>query len=175
MMRYAEDEEPIIAKKQLPMPANFVAPLAKRAPATIDAPAWMVQQQPLDIARGWQTLEGAQEHTSAMDRAKALRVRLVPFLWGWLGLSAVVGAAVLYVAENVPVAGLLTLLLFSALTAFTYIRLNGQDYAHSREGTERHKVDVAADLARMQMQHEQELRRMAMGFYVKQLEGRERD
>ena len=45
-------------------------------------------------------VEGAQERTSAMDRARALRVRLMPFvaLWGLLGV--LVGAVVLVVAEN---------------------------------------------------------------------------
>jgi hypothetical protein len=172
-MNYDEQLQPVTRKGPPPI-SNYVAPLAKRDPVTVDAPAWMVQQEPLNLAAGWTTIEGAQEHTSAMDRAKALRVRLMPFLWGWGGLSLVVGAAVLYVAKNVPVAGLLTLLLFSALTAFTYYKLNHTDYEYSREGTEHHKVNVAADLAKTQMRYNAEARREAMNFYVKQLEKRER-
>jgi hypothetical protein len=172
-MNYEEQRQPTTRKGPPPV-GNFVAPLAKREPVTIDAPAWMVQREPLNLAAGWQTIEGAQEHTSAMDRAKALRVRLVPFLWGWGGLSFVVGAAVLYVAKNVPVAGLLTLLLFSALTAFTYYKLNHTDYEYSREGTEHHKVNVAADLAKTQMKYDAEARRDAWNYYVKRLNDGER-
>jgi hypothetical protein len=172
-MNYNEQLQPVTMKGPPPV-KNLVLPLAKREPVTIDAPAWLAQREPLNLAAGWQTIEGAVEHTSAMDRAKALRVRLMPFLWGWGGLSVVVGATVLYVAKNVPVAGLLTLLLFSALTAFTYYKLNHTDYEYSREGTEHHKVNVAADLAREQMRHEAELRRVALGAYVKQLERHDR-
>jgi hypothetical protein len=172
---YEEEDGPLINKKNLPMPSNLVLPLAKRTPPpTVDAPAWLVQREPMNLAAGWTSFEGAQEHTSAMDRAKALRVRLVPFLWGWFGLSFVLGVVVLLVVKDAPSAGLATILLFSALTAATYVKLNGQDYAHSREGTERHKVDTAADLAKMQMKQDHELRKMALDSYVRQLTDRER-
>mgnify|MGYP000930996625 CR=1 FL=1 len=153
---------------------NFVtpAPLATRQPQTIDAPAWLVQSQPQDLARALETADGAQERTSAMDRAKALRVRLVPFVGLWALLGVIVGVVVLYVAQNAPGAALGGLLVFTALTSATYIKLNGQDYAHSREGTERHKVDTAAYLVERQMDNEQELRRMALEAYLRQIEGR---
>lgn len=172
-MRYTEDEEPIVVKGKVPMPPNFVAPLAKREPVTVDAPAWMVQREPMNLAAGWQTLEGAQEHTSAMDRAQALQVRMVPWLWSWGIVGVIVGLSLWWISKT-PELVLAGALSFAGLTAFTYYKMNGQDYAHSREGTERHKVDVAADLAREQMRHEQELRRMAWQFQVKQLEDRER-
>jgi hypothetical protein len=154
---------------------NFVtpAPLATRQPVTIDAPAWMVQQQPLDLTRALEVADGAQERTSAMDRAKALRVRLVPFLWGWVGLSVIVGAVVLMVAQNAPGAALLALLTFSGLTSVTYYRLNRTDYDYSREGTERHKVDTSAYLVERQMDNEHELRRMALDAYLQTLERNE--
>jgi hypothetical protein len=172
-MNYEEQRQPTTRKGPPPV-SNFVAPLAKRDPVTIDAPAWMVQQEPFNLAAGWTTIEGAQEHTSAMDRAKALRVRLLPFAVAWGILSVVIGGIVIYVAANVPIAALLTMFLFSALTAFTYYKLNHTDYEFSREGTERHKVDTAADLAKTQMRYNAEARRDAWGYYVKQLENHER-
>lgn len=178
MNDYDETPEPAAVwmqvQRQRAAQRNFVtpAPLATRQPQTIDAPAWLVQSQPQDLARALETADGAQERTSAMDRAKALRVRLVPFLWGWVGLSVIVGAVVLIVAQNAPGAALLALLTFSGLTSVTYYRLNRTDYDYSREGTERHKVDTAAYLVERQMDNEQELRRMALEAYLRQIEGR---
>lgn len=153
---------------------NFVAPapLATRQSVTIDAPAWLAQSQPLELAQALTAVDGAQERTSAMDRARALRVRLMPFvaLWGLLGV--IVGVVVLYVAQNAPGAALGGLLTFAALTAYTYYRLNRTDYDYSREGTERHKVDTAAYLVERQMDNEHELRKMALETYLRHLEGR---
>jgi hypothetical protein len=172
-MNYEEQRQPTTRKGPPPV-SNFVAPLAKREPVTVDAPAWMVQREPLNLAAGWQTIEGAQEHTSAMDRAKALRVRLVPFVLLWLLLSGVMGFIVYQVVQSNVGAGVTTLLLFSALSAYTYYRLNRTDYEFSREGTERHKVDATVSLARDQMRYEYESRKDALNFQVKQLERRER-
>jgi len=159
------------AQRNFVMPAP--APLATRQPVTIDAPAWLATSQPQDLTRGLETQEGAQERTSAMDRAKALRVRLIPFLWGWVGLSVIVGAVVLIVAQNAPGAALLALLTFSGLTSVTYYRLNRTDYDYSREGVERHKVDTSAYLVERQLDNEHELRRMALEAYLETLDRNE--
>ncbi len=176
MSPYEDEETPaqmyLQLQRQRAAERNFVAPapLATRQPQTIDAPAWMVQQQPLAVTSAWTAIDGAQEHTSAMDRARALRVRLLPFVLLWALLSVCVGVVVLYVAQNAPGAALGGLLVFTALTAGTYIKLNGQDYAHSREGTERHKIDTAAYLAERHMEYEHEFKRMALDAYLKTLE-----
>jgi hypothetical protein len=149
--------------------SSFVAPEPKQLPATIDAPAWLVERQPLDMANVWTPTEGARESTSAMDRAKALRVRLLPFVVLWVLLSVIVGVVVLYAAKNAPGAALLGLLTFTALSAFTYYRLNRTDYEYSREGTERHRLDTAADLARRRMNHEHDLRDRALDIYEQTL------
>jgi len=154
-------------------PPKFVAAEPKQLPATVDAPAWLVERQPMPLETVWTPVEGAQEHTSAMDRAQALRVRLVPFVALWGLLAVVVGVVVLMVAQNAPGAALVGLLTFTALSAVTYIKLNTTDYTFSREGTERHRLDTAADLARRRMNHEHELRRMALETYLKALERNE--
>lgn len=180
MNPYDDDETPaqvwMQLQRQKAAERNFVtpAPLATRQPVTIDAPAWMVQSQQQDLTRALETADGAQERTSAMDRARALRVRLIPFVLLWALLAVIVGAVVLYVAQNAPGAALGGLLVFTALTAVTYVKLNTTDYQYSREGTERHKVDTAAYLTERQMEHEQELRRMALEAYLRQLEGRDK-
>lgn len=154
--------------------ASFVpAQLPSRQPATVEAPGWMTERQPLAVDAVWTPVEGAQERTSAMDRAKALRVRLVPFLVTWALIAGVVGVVVWQVAQQWPAGALLALLLFAALTAVTYYRLNRTDYDYSREGTERHRLDTAAGLARQRMAHEHELRRMALQAYLESLDRHE--
>ena len=108
-----------------------------------------------------------------MDRAKALRVRLMPFVALWALLAVIVFVVVLFVAKNAPGAALGGLLAFTALTAFTYYRLNRTDYDYSREGTERHKIDTAAYLVERHMDNEQELRKMALEAYLGTLERHE--
>ena len=147
---------------------------AEQPPAVVDAPAWLTERQPLDVGAVWTPTDGAQERTSAMDRAKALRVRLVPFLVTWGLIAGVVGVVVWQVAKQWPAGALLALLLFATLTAVTYYRLNRTDYDYSREGTERHRLDTAADLARQRMQHDYELHRMALGAYIEALDRHER-
>jgi hypothetical protein len=170
---WREDLEsgPVVSRVQTPMPASFVgAQLAKREPVTIDAPAWMTTTTPQDLTRALQVGTGAEEHTSAMDRAKALRVRLVPFLALWGLLAVITFVVVLLVAQNAPGAALGGLLVFVALSSATLIKLNGQDYAHSTNGVERFKVATSADLTRAQMNHEQELRKMALDAWLKRME-----
>ena len=123
----------------------------------------------------WDPQGGTVEKTSAMDRAQAVRVRVVPFLWTWAGIGVVVGGAVWLASGQAPIAALLGSLAFAGLTGLTYYRLNRTDYDYSREGTEQLRIRQAAELERQRMQHEQELRRAALDAYLQQLEGRNRD
>lgn len=160
------------AVRRLP---SFVAPDPPRqTPATVDAPAWLVQQRPLDVGAVWTPTDGARETTSAMDRARALQVRLVPWLAAWFLIALVVGVATALAARQWPAGALVTVLLFAVLTAVTWTKANRTDYEYSREGTERHRLDTAADLTRQQMEHEHELRRMALQAYLESLDRHER-
>ena len=155
------------------VPAAAPAPLAKREQTVDVIPQWLATAQPVDLSTAWAASDGARENTSAMDRAQALRVRLVPFVGLWALLGVIVGIVVLYVAQNAPGAALGGLLTFSALTAYTYYRLNRTDYDYSREGTERHKIDTAAYLVERQLDNEHELRRMALEAYLETLDRNE--
>lgn len=150
---------------------NFVAPapLATRQPVTIDAPSWLASSQPVDLAQALTAADGAQERTSAMDRARALRVRLLPFVLLWALLAVIVFVVVLYVAQNAPGAALGGLLVFTAMSAVTYVKLNTTDYQFSREGTERHKVDTSAYLVEKHLDHDYRLRELALEAYFRTL------
>ena len=155
---------------------NYVAaaPLARREPQTIDATAWLATSQHMDVTPVWAAPDGARENTSAMDRARALRVRLLPFVALWALLGVIVGVLVLYIASNAPGAAMGGLLVFTALTSVTYVKLNGQDYAHSREGTERHRIDSATYLAERQLDHKARMQEKALDAYLRQMENRNR-
>ena len=183
MGRYDEyDETPDPAQLYLQLQReraaqrNFVtpAPLATRQPQTVDAPGWLVQAQPLDVATAWQAQQGAREASDPITRARGLQLRVLPFLGLFALGSVALGAVVWLVAGTLPGAALAAVLTFSLAGFITYARLNTTDYQYSREGTERHKVDTAADLARTQMENDQELKRLALESYLRQIEGRNR-
>jgi hypothetical protein len=157
---------------QLPMARSFVAPAppeviqVRREP---QLPDWIGAAAPLDLP-SFASSEGTREASSPLLRAQALRVRLLPFALLWAVIAIVLGVAVILTIGSMPGAGLTALLTFGALTAFSYYRMNGQDYTYSREGTERHKVDTVHALELAKMEHNLEVRRMAFDFYLKLLE-----
>ncbi len=174
---YDETPEPAALwmqlQRQKAAQRNFVepAPLARREPQTIDQVAqWAMQAQPLDVAQAWQPLPAAKESTSAVDRARGLQLRLAPFVALYALAGVVVGGAVWLVAGTMPGAALLAGVTFVALGIFTYRRMNLDDYDHSGAGVERLRITEAADLQREQMEHEQELKRLAFEAYLRRLE-----
>lgn len=136
--------------------------LARQAAEIASVPTTVIVDDAL------QTLEGAKESTSGMDRSMALVVRLIPFSVVWLILAIGVGWAA-------ALGGWFTLCFFSGLTAVTYAYLDRQEYKYSRNGLEIHKVDTLADLKRDEMSHQQELRRMALEATLKMMEVRSDD
>ena len=55
---------------------------------------------------------------------------------------------------------------FSALTAVTFIRLNGQEFEHSRNGVERHRIYAVTDLWEKELDQTHELKKMALTTYL---------
>lgn len=179
MARYDDDAEETPAEIYLQMrrraaQANFVpaqsAPLARRDQTVDVVPAWLTPTAQMDVSSAWQPLQGAKESTSAVDRAKGLQMRLVPFLALYGAAGVVVGGAVWLVAGTLPGAALLAVVTFAGAGIFTYRRMNLDDYDHSPGGVERLRIGEAAQLQREQMEHEQELKRMALESYLKRWE-----
>ena len=52
------------------------------------------------------------------------------------------------------------------LTAATFIKMNGQEFDHSRNGLERHRVNRAADLRQTELENTHELKKMALQTYL---------
>lgn len=109
-------------------------------------------------------LESIRETATPVQRSVGLAIRLLPFSVVWLVLSV----GVLLLADSV----LGGLLLFSVLTAASYIYLDRNERTDSAVGLEKHKAVLAASLRSKELDHNHELRSRALDSYIKQLERR---
>lgn len=109
------------------------------------------------------SLETIRETATPGGRAWGVFVRLLPWLIPWLAICA----GILYLLDD----PLIPLLIFAGLTAVTVYGLNRQDYAHSAAGVERHKADLAHDLAVQKEDNAQVLRKTALAAYIRRLDG----
>jgi hypothetical protein len=102
---------------------------------------------------------GSEEYATPVSRAKGQLLRLLPFSLVWLILT---GGIVWALGLSFPY----LLVGFAILTAATYVRMNGQEFEHSRNGLERHRVDTAAELREKEMDQTHELKKMALQTYL---------
>ena len=86
-------------------------------------------------------------------------IRLLPFAAVWLLLT---GGVVWLLGLTLPY----LLIGFAVLTAATFIKMNGQEFDHSRNGLERHRVNRAADLRQTELENTHELKKMALQTYL---------
>lgn len=103
------------------------------------------------------------ETTSGVDRAQATLLRSIPLTV----ILAILGIG-LMLAFDINLVW--TLLIFTTLTIGGYIAFTWLDYRHSASGLERHRIDAAAEIKRMELTHRQELKRMALETYLYLLE-----
>jgi hypothetical protein len=109
---------------------------------------------------------GSEEYATPISRAKGQLLRLIPFSAVWLILT---GGVVWVLGLTFPY----LLVGFAVLTAATYVRMNGQEFEHSRNGLERHRIDAATDLREKELDQTHELKRLALDGYLRHLEGRQ--
>lgn len=102
---------------------------------------------------------GAEEYATPVSRAKGQVIRLLPFSLVWLLLT---GGLVWLLGLTFPY----LLVGFAVLTAFTYWRMNRDEFDYSRNGLERHRVDAAADLREKELDQAHELKKMALQTYL---------
>ena len=150
---------------------NFVAPIGPRERPSL--PVSLVEPQqviPAEIAAVWAAQDGAAEQTSATDRARAVILHSLPNL-GLVALLSLAGAIVVGLVAQHVVPALLTFLLAMALVgSWVYRQESRIEYAYSRAGLERHRIDRAAELRLVEMEYAAELRRTALNAYLKMLE-----
>ena len=129
--------------------------------------------EPANLLHAWQQpIDGIHERTSAIDRAKAVVVRSAPLL-GLVGLLAGAGAMIAWgVAGQTP--GVLTFLVIMAIGGGLLYRWESHtEYQHSRAGVERLRITESANIELAKMEHEAELRKMALAAYIEMLERRD--
>ena len=102
---------------------------------------------------------GSEEYATPISRAKGQLIRLLPFSLVWLALT---GGAVWLLGLTFP-----SLLVgFGLLTAATYWRMNLDEFEFSRNGLERHRVNVAADVRFDEAEKTHELKKIALTTYL---------
>ena len=119
------------------------------------APTIMVEQ-------AFTAQEGADERTSGKDRSVALVIRLLPITVVWLVLSIGVVWKFQLGRED-------TVLIFAVLTALTFYSMDKNERYDSKHGVEHHKIDSAVYLTERKLEHDQELKSMALQATLKQL------
>ena len=105
---------------------------------------------------------GSEEYATPTSRAKGQVLRLLPFTAVWLILT---GGLVWLLGLAFP----FFLVGFALLTAATYLRMNLDEFRYSRNGLERHRVNVAADVRFDEAEKTHELRMKALSGYLKHL------
>lgn len=143
------------------MKNNFVSPGAALPVVRNSLPPTTYTQQ-IEIDGSMAAIEGATEKTTPVERSAALILRLLPISATWLVLAVGVSWAA-------STGAAMAACLFAGLTACTYAYLDHNDHKHSRNGLERHRVDTYASLKRDEMEHQQELRKMALAAHLKML------
>lgn len=142
------------------LPATIQLP--RRSADIIDLTAVSTVPATIHVDGPLQTLDGATEKTSGMDRSLALVVRMVPFTFIHFLLA-------LGISHMATMGNAFMVVLFAGLTSITYGYLDRQERQFSRNGLERHKVDTLAELKLAEMDHTQELRRMALRAHLQML------
>ena len=122
----------------------------------------------IQVEQALQAMEGADERTSGKDRSIALIIRLIPFSVVWLLLTC----AVVWKMNLQRIDGFL---IFGVMTACTYYAMDKSERYDSRHGVEHHKIDSAVYLTERKLEHDQELKRMALAATLKALEVRKDD
>ncbi len=107
---------------------------------------------------------GSEEYATPISRAQGQVIRLIPLSIVWILLS---GGIVTLAGLGFPH----LFILFAILTAITYWRMNLDEFKHSRNGLERHKVDSAVTVRLAELDQAHELRKMALEGYLAQLNG----
>ena len=99
--------------------------------------------------------DGATEKTSAMDRARATVYRMHP-------MTAILALLASGLALWLQLGLGLALCIFAATAIAGYGYFNVTDYRYSRAGLERHRISMATQLERERMDHEKQLKTLAL-------------
>ena len=94
------------------------------------------------------------------------------FSWGlvWLGAGLITAVLLSLAGTATPWSATIGGVLWLVLTAVSAYRVSKLDFDVSSGGVERHRIDRGHDLARMSLQHEYSLKKMALDAWLRSLE-----
>jgi hypothetical protein len=143
---------------------------AKPEPKTINLPsdAWQTGQPSIVIENALNGLDTTREEATPVSRSVGLVIRLIPFSVVWLVLAL----AITWMLDLDDVAAML---IFAALTAYTYYRLDLSERYDSAAGIEHHKIDATERVHLARLEHESKLRMLALETTMKMLERSDND
>jgi proteasome lid subunit RPN8/RPN11 len=128
------------------------------------------------VESAFQSHEGADERTSGKDRSFAFLMRLAPLVVLWAILGCVTAFVLFGLVEigEAPSAAI-GLIVFVYLSYRSYAGADERERYDSRNGVEHHRIDVAENLTIKKMDHDQQLKRMALEATLRSLEVRGND
>ena len=146
-------------------------PAQNFVPAVSNSPQVPVQLwQPVTSGdmQVWQPSESVREETSAVDRSVGLLLRQVPMFVIWLILAAVAGLVAWYVLPGWG-AFIFGLAVLGVLSAASFLIMDRTERDYSGSGLERHRINRAAELKRLELKQAHELKRLALDAYLDHL------
>lgn len=160
-------EQSPVASSSRPQ-SNYIPALPARRP---DLPPALWQPAPSATSDAWRPTPAIIETSTPFERAKALMLRqlLLWCIWLILALAAAL-AAFRFAAISGPAAALFGLAVFGAAAAASFIALDRAERSDSATGLEKHRIDRAAELERLKLIQEHELRSAVIDSYIKRLE-----
>lgn len=160
-----EDAGPVASSSR---PTTTFVPAAPRQPQPPAALLTTPTSGDLDI---WRPTGAIHETTSATDRARGLLIRQLPLTAVWFVLAIAAALASWQFARlSGPAAVLFGLIVFGGCAAASFIAFDRQERDYSGAGLERHRINRAAELKRLELKQAHELKRDALNAYLRHLE-----
>ena len=145
--------------------ANFVPAVSNRP----EVPAQLWQPVTSGDMSVWQPSESVREETNAVDRSVGLLIRQVPMFVIWLILAAVAGLIAWYVLPGWA-SFIFGLAVLGVLSAASFLIMDRTERDYSGSGLERHRINRAAELKRLELKQAHELKRAALNAYLDHLQ-----
>ena len=169
---FTEEDQATVPVERWEPAASSSRPQANFVPAVTGKPEMPVQLwQPVTSGdmQVWQPSESVREETSAVDRSVGLLIRQLPLSIVWIVL-AVTAACVAWAVIPAWWALVFGLGVFGVLSAGSFILFDRQERDYSGSGLERHRINRAAELKRLELRQSHELKRAALDAYLDHLQ-----
>lgn len=163
-----DDNRPVVAPHH---PPSFVAPAppTQRRP---EPPPSLWQPTSPTVADAWRPQHTISESATPEQRARALIIRQASLWLIWLVLAVAAALAAWQLAGlGSGLSALFGLAVFGGCAAAAFVALDRAERADSAVGLEKHRINRAAELEKLRLLQEYELRQAALDAFIKRMEG----